>query len=310
MSNIPDEVMGLLGEAAVLVAAYDPGDRLQFANAAFRDAFFIAPDETPLWSEVMRRNHRMGRGTVIRNPDFDAWLTSTLSRRGKAGFRAYETDLADGRWLWMAETVRNDGWMLCVASDITSLKADERSVRQDRDLAIRAAYTDELTGVANRRFVVQQIEKLIGEAPRSGDAIGCVALCDIDHFKAVNDRFGHVVGDLMLKDFAKRMQDQLRRTDSFGRVGGEEFVLVLPGTPLGIAEMIMERLLAVARQARPIPGLPDAGYTFSAGLAEVLPHDDAEHIIRRADDALYQAKLSGRNRIRIYTPPLPPAVNG
>ncbi|WP_407660341.1 GGDEF domain-containing protein [Kaistia algarum] len=303
-------LFGLVEDAQVLVAAYDPSDRLRIANAAFRSAFFIEPEETPLWSEIMRRNHRAGRGTVILNPDFDAWLTSTQSRRGKVGFRAYETDLADGRWIWMAETVRPDGWMLCIASDVTSIRADERTVRQDRDLAIRAAYTDELTGIANRRFVTERITAMV-ETPRGlDDFVGCVALFDLDHFKDVNDHYGHATGDILLRDFSRRMQDQLRRGDCFGRIGGEEFVLVLPATPPDQAALILERMLAVARRARPVPELPEVGYTFSAGLAEAMPGDHPEDVIRRADNALYGAKLGGRNRIRLYNPPHPPAASG
>ncbi|TIN86943.1 MAG: diguanylate cyclase, partial [Mesorhizobium sp.] len=82
---------------------------------------------------LMRRNFKAGKGTFVRDPDFETWLISTQSRRGKTGFREFETDLVDGRWLWMTETVQNDGWMLCIATDITKLRSDGRSVRQDRD---------------------------------------------------------------------------------------------------------------------------------------------------------------------------------
>ncbi len=141
----------LYGETSVLVALYDGQDRLRYANPAFRAAYHLDSTETPLWPDLMRRNFLARRGTVIRADDFEAWLTSTVARRGKTGFRAFETDLMDGRWLWMTETVQSDGWMLCIASDITALRADDRTVRQDRDRAIRAAETDELTGVSNRR---------------------------------------------------------------------------------------------------------------------------------------------------------------
>lgn len=293
-------ILGMFEEAAVLVAAYDPGDRLRFANAAFREAFGLDADETPLWAEVMRRNHAAGRGTVIRNPDFDAWLVSTLSRRGKTGFRAYETDLVDGRWLWMEESVGANGWMLCVASDITSLRADDRSIRQDRDLAMRAAFTDELTGISNRRHVLEQMRAMIGGDATIDGLVGCIAILDLDHFKEVNDRYGHHIGDDLLRDCARRIQAELRRSDGFGRIGGEEFVLVLPGTEIGDAEAIVERMLEIVRNARPVPGNAAIRYTFSAGLAEVYADDHPEDAIRRADQALYTAKLGGRDRVNLY----------
>jgi len=301
--EVPAALLRLIEDTPLLAAALDPFDRFRYANAAFRSAFAMSAGETPIWAELMRRNFGAGLGTVIRTQDFEAWLVSTQSRRGKVGHRAYETDLADGRWLWMSETVRSDGWMLCIASDITSLREDERMVRQARDLAIRASYTDELTGIANRRFVMARIEDMLRAGEAAGVETGCVCLLDLDHFKTVNDRFGHEVGDVILRDFAQRMQSQLRRTDSFGRIGGEEFVLVLPGTTIGQAELIVERMLATARTARPMPSRPDFGYTFSAGLAGAAAGEDADEVLRRADRALYAAKLAGRNRISRYEQP-------
>ncbi len=121
MDDLASRLATLYETTPVPIAAYDPFDRLRFANAAFRGAFFIEKGEEPLWSEIMRRNFRLKRGTVLRTEDFEAWLVATQSRRGKLGFRAFETDLHDGRWLWMTETVQADGWMLCIASDVTSL---------------------------------------------------------------------------------------------------------------------------------------------------------------------------------------------
>ncbi len=133
MDEISRKLLHLCDHTPTLVAAYDSFDRMRYANQAFRSAFFIDANEMPLWSDLMRRNFYSGRGTVIRERDFEAWLISTLSRRGKTGFRAFGTDLVDGRWLWMTETVQADGWMLCIASDITKLRAHGRAVRQDRD---------------------------------------------------------------------------------------------------------------------------------------------------------------------------------
>lgn len=166
------------------------------------------------------------------------------------GFRAFETDLIEGRWLWMTETVQSDGWMLCLASDITKLRAHGRSVRQDLDTAIKASNTDELTGVANRRFVTARMGEMLQRS--SEDPVGCVCVLDLDNFKYINDKFGHQAGDLILRDFATRIQHEVRRSDCFGRVGGEEFVLVLPNTPTEAAELIVERMLAGIRNSRPL----------------------------------------------------------
>jgi len=287
----------------VLVAVYDGFDRIRYANRAFRSAYFIEPEESPTWAEVMRRNHALGRGTVLCVPDFDVWLSSTISRRGKTGFRAFETDLHDGRWLWMTETVESEGWMLCVASDITGLRVEEREIRLDRDLAIKASYTDDLTGVANRRFLTARIEQVLVDHRTIG-RMGCLAVIDLDNFKLVNDRFGHQMGDLVLQDFAKLIQGQLRRSDSFGRMGGEEFALTFPDTSLDHAHLILERMLAVVRLSRPLVQDPDFSYTFSAGITASRPGEPLSDFYRRADEALYRAKVSGRNHVQAFADPV------
>ncbi|MEF0941388.1 sensor domain-containing diguanylate cyclase [Rhizobium sp. BR 362] len=297
MDNDISRLFELFETTPVLVAAYDEFDRLRYANKAFRTAFFIEPDATPFWPDLMRRNFNAKRGTVIHAADFEEWLISTQSRRGKTGFRAFETDLVDGRWLWMTEMVQKDGWMLCVASDVTALKAKSRAVRQDRDLAIKASYTDELTGIANRRFVTARIEDMLQPRGDAEPLLGCLCVLDIDRFKSINDQFGHQIGDLVLRDFAKRVHNLVRRTDCFGRIGGEEFVLTLPSTPIAQARLIVERMLVSVRKARPLQEHPDFQYTFSAGLACAQPGDTALSLYARADRALYMAKLGGRDRI-------------
>lgn len=292
----------LFDAAPVLVAAYDGFDRLRYANKAFREAYFVEAEEEPFWHDLMRRNFTARRGTVIRAEDFEAWLIATQSRRGKIPFRAFETDLLDGRWLWMTETVRDGGWMLCVATDITGLKAKTRTVRQDRDFAIKASYTDELTGVANRRFVTARIEDMLRQRDVEGASDGCLCVLDIDFFKNINDRFGHQTGDVILRDFARKIHGLVRRTDCFGRVGGEEFVLVLPATSMDQAILILERMLAAIRRSKPVKERPELRYTFSGGIAAIQPGDNMLSLYARADKALYVAKLAGRDRVQAEQP--------
>lgn len=248
----------------------------------------------------MRRNYHAGLGTVLTTRNFDDWLVSTQSRRGKVPFRAFETDLVDGRWLWMTETVQQDGWMLCIASDITPLRTDDRRLRQDRDLALRASQTDELTGVANRRFIMTKLEELAGrELPPDERMKGCVAVLDIDNFKTINDRYGHQSGDQVLLDFARHTHSFVRRFDCFGRIGGEEFMLILPDTELNAGIHMLERVMERIRTTRPLTVLPDFAYTCSVGITAVRMGDSAQDLFARADLALYEAKLGGRNRIGV-----------
>lgn len=294
----PDKLKEMFDGSPVLVAAYDAADRLGYANPAFRSAYFVKEGTSPRWSDIMRRNFRAGRGTVLKVPDFDAWLMSTESRRGKIPFRSFETDLHDGRWLLMTETVQPDGWMLCIATDITDLRAEERLLRQHRDTALKASHTDELTGTANRRFVMARIDDMLTK--RAPDRlIGCVCVFDLDNFKYINDTFGHHSGDLILRDFARRIQKLIRRSDTFGRMGGEEFALVLPGTSEEQAHSIVDRMMFAIRGSRPLKIAKNFGYTFSVGIAPARLDSTASDLCQRADKALYAAKMAGRDCIRM-----------
>ncbi|WP_259665013.1 GGDEF domain-containing protein [Rhizobium bangladeshense] len=137
----------------------------------------------------------------------------------------------------------------------------------------------------------------MGRPPRHGSR-GCLAVFDIDNFKRINDRLGHHAGDLVLRDFAHRIHQNVRRNDCFGRVGGEEFLLVMPATGPEDALAMVERMLTVIRFSRPLPDSPDFSYTCSAGIAACVPTDRASELCRRADQALYDAKMSGRDRVR------------
>lgn len=212
-------LMGLQAATPVLIALYDPHDRLRYANEAFRSAYHVGEDEAPTWAEIMRRNHAAGRGTVLKTDDLEAWIAATVHRRGKVPFRTVETDLHDGRWLWMTETVDQKGWMLCIAVDITDVRAGERKLRQDRDFALRASQVDELTSVPNRRYTMERLNEFIRNCAENPHMWGCVAIIDIDYFKAINDRYGHHRGDEVLLDFARQMQEFVRRSDCFGRIG-------------------------------------------------------------------------------------------
>lgn len=297
---IDNEIAGRYASTAdradLLVALFDPGDRLRHANPAFCQAFGVEASDHPTWLDIMRHNHEAGCGTVAQTLDFEHWLASARSRRGKQPFRAFEADLADGRWIWMTETTDADGWMLCIGSDITALRSDDRALRQDRDLALRAAQTDALTGIANRRYVLDLATRLIGESYAGGLPMS-LCLLDIDLFKQINDIHGHQSGDTVLVDFSRRISALVRQRDGFGRIGGEEFMLLLPSTMLETARGIVSRMLEVVRQAAPLPQVPCFRYSCSAGLAALMPGDTIETLYARADAALYAAKQAGRDQV-------------
>lgn len=286
----------LYEQTPLLVALFDETDTLRYANPAFRNALMVPCEGPVTWLQLMRQSYEQGVGVAIQTSDIDAWLASALSRRGKLPFRGFESDLTDGRWIYMTETVDAQGWMLCVAFDITAMRTSERALRLARDGALRAAQTDALTGISNRAHILQQLDTRLEQLRTAGQPCGVVML-DLDHFKRVNDTHGHHAGDLVLTHFARLVASTLRREDGFGRLGGEEFMLLFPNLEPTTMTQIMRRVLEMVRASAPLPEVPDFNYTCSAGLAMLRPELDAIENIRNADRAVYAAKANGRNRL-------------
>ncbi|MDQ0390357.1 GGDEF domain-containing protein [Labrys monachus] len=297
--NLETIIAGLQENSAALLAVYDQEDRLQYANKAFREAYSVAPGEKILWADIMRRNYLARRGTPIDDADFEAWLTATSSRRGKVAHRTFESDLKDGRWLWITETTQPDGWSIYVALDITSLRTGERELRVMQDRALRASLTDDLTAVSNRRHIKGLLEQFMDGRGGNWSRKVCVCMLDIDHFKQVNDRYGHEMGDVVLINFARTVQKNIRLSDGFGRVGGEEFMLIMPDIKLEEAVVVVDCVLDAVRFSPVESQDQQVHYTCSAGIAEVQEGDTPKSIYMRADAALYAAKREGRDRLKI-----------
>lgn len=156
--------------------------------------------------------------------------------------------------------------------------------------------TDHLTHIPNRRYFFEVLEANIAMASRHGQPL-CLAVLDVDHFKDVNDTYGHTVGDKVLVSIAASLQSRLRRSDSVGRLGGEEFAVQLPVTTLNAGAMIAERLRQQIATLE-FPGLnPPLTVSCSIGLAVFSADMSAETFYHEADSALYRAKEGGRNRI-------------
>ncbi len=157
---------------------------------------------------------------------------------------------------------------------------------------------DQLTGTLNRRGMNDAFEREFGRADRSSKPIS-VALLDLDNFKKLNDTFGHQAGDAALVHLAKVVQSTLRPSDVIARYGGEEFVILLPEAGAAEAQQIMTRVQRELTKRFFLANNEKLFITFSAGVAERLPGEDQEAIIRRADKAVYAAKLAGKNRVEI-----------
>jgi diguanylate cyclase (GGDEF)-like protein len=208
-------------------------------------------------------------------------------------------------FLTLAGTV-SLAWVITV-----SYLRERRHHRATRDLAeqLQAANTllsaearhDALTGALSRRYFLDLLRHEIDRAHATGEPL-CMAIADLDHFKQINDRFGHAAGDRALEHFVDTCRAELRGSDAIGRLGGEEFGILLPSTALGAGLEVVERL-RVGLKAIPCAKLPaTAGLSVSIGITELSPEDLPERIISRADLALYAAKSGGRDRSAAVPP--------
>jgi diguanylate cyclase (GGDEF)-like protein len=189
--------------------------------------------------------------------------------------------------------------LLVVAwAGLTASRARTRTLEMEGQLR-RAATTDELTGLLNRRAFFAALDTEIARSARSGSPLA-VALVDLDLFKSVNDRFGHAGGDEVLRKFADTAREAMRTTDVIGRLGGEEFAVLMPDTDQVQSGIAGERLReAVARRRVVLTSGALVPITISVGVAHLVKNEERDRLILRADEALYDAKDSGRNRTRL-----------
>ena len=185
-----------------------------------------------------------------------------------------------------------------VRSQIKRKRYTER-LRDSVQTSMELAVTDALTGLYNRRYMESHVGTLVDRSAARGKSLS-VLLLDIDYFKSINDGHGHDAGDDVLRDFSDRLRACIRGIDLACRYGGEEFVVVMPDTDIGVATMVAERIRRrVAGDMFPIQGgQKSIEVTISIGIAaRSTAEDTAAMILKRADEALYRAKRDGRNRV-------------
>jgi len=267
-------------DAGVLIL--DASQAIVHCNDALGAMFGLAPQQI----------RRLGyEGLVERIRAMTVALPADLSVPPEAGADArtvcHEFETRDPRSVirWVSRTFQSpEPAEVIICTDITT-EVDLAAAYQ------RLAVTDALTGLANRRGIDQHMRREVARVLRHGYRLS-FALLDIDHFKNVNDRFGHGVGDEVLRRVSESMSRTLRASDLAARWGGEEFLVVLTDTGLEGARMCAERIRA-AVEALSVARVGNV--TISAGVAELSPGEDLSIALLRADEMLYKAKASGRN---------------
>jgi two-component system cell cycle response regulator len=180
-------------------------------------------------------------------------------------------------------------------------------LRNMLESSVSLAYTDTLTGVYNRRYMDDHLKHKIAEIAETAKPVS-VMIFDLDHFKMINDTYGHPVGDRVLKGVAERVATSIRDIDLLARYGGEEFVVIMPSTPVEVAATVAQRLCdRLAEKTFAIPGRADGlSVTTSVGVATTIdPTVTVDGLLARADAALYAAKQAGRNRVCVADGDMP-----
>lgn len=285
-SEVPGQIgHGHPSDPAFLAAMLGPGRSSLFEQFSREGSNSVVTTTVPL---ILEGNQRIGVLEIC--TDITEAMARIYSRSLVMGVKAM--GILAGMWIMLLVIVAR-------GDRILSAQAEELS---------RLAGTDELTGLFNRRQLWQTAEREFQRAVRHQRPLSAIVM-DIDHFKAVNDGFGHAVGDEAIRTLAGAIARNLRATDIAGRLGGDEFVLVLPETGAIGAAGLAERLAAELRQIG-LVSMGGRGITCSQGLAETIPGLDStfDDLVARADSALYAAKRAGRARYELHIPKLAETV--
>jgi diguanylate cyclase (GGDEF)-like protein len=288
-------------------ALYDPADRLRFHNGHFLD-LYPSLRELPdirgrTFAELTR--YAMDQGDVLAPSDsgemrlVEDWQRWHWSATGQPVIR----QLGDGRWVRITEHPTAEGGVAALHTDVSEMKVREFELEASRRRVHFLAHHDSLTGLPNRLLLEDRLHQLAQLARRHASAVA-VMYIDLDGFKAVNDRYGHAVGDGLLRRFADRLQNSLRESDTVARLGGDEFVGLFEVSREAAhegARRVAERLQQVAAEPTEVESRRlQIGCSIGVCL-QPLEIEDPDRALRAADQALYTAKENGKGGVVFYS---------
>ncbi|BFM14542.1 hypothetical protein R50073_07250 [Maricurvus nonylphenolicus] len=286
--NLTDDCLGV----------FDDKDMLVFCNENLARLFGL-PIEKALnkyFDEIIRHCHAAPGGINIETDDIEQWIIDANQKRRSQCFRAFETDLKDGRWVLVTEQLVEDQHIFMYCSDITDKKKYEFEIKKKSEELFTLATTDSLTQTYTRRHFYQQAERELSRCHRE-DITCALLMIDLDYFKKINDQYGHAGGDKALEHFSKGIRQQLREHDLVGRLGGEEFAILLPGTDKSTSIQIAERLRSTTEENT--VSYRGTSFNISVSIGIAISSNNCktiDQIMCLADNNLYKAKANGRNQ--------------
>ncbi|MDR2033610.1 MAG: diguanylate cyclase [Helicobacteraceae bacterium] len=261
-------------------------ERIVYANRAFLEFAGEADIESFNANCLIERLFSKGDP----NRKYTKWiaeLAKTKERSRIVRMRSLKDNAKSGSFVVKADRIDQKDWIIASFADITR-------IAKERERALSDALTDSLTKIFNRRKFDDEVSREIC-VKRSERAVSIISL-DVDRFKEINDNFGHGAGDMALVEIARLVRGEIRKSDIFARIGGEEFAILLPGSDLGGASAIAEKL-RVLIESKTFESI--GRITCSFGVAELKEGESVEEFVKRADFALYKAKKSGRNCVAL-----------
>ena len=302
--QIPPQIKELIFESLSLthdgIGVFSAGDILLYCNEVMAAMFGLEVDTATgkSFDELIEFCFTAKTGLAIETDKLEDWLDKAHRLRRSKKFRSFEVDHVDNRWFLVTEHTALDDTLLLFCSEITLQKRNEAKLKDLNEKLTELAYRDSLTGIFNRRYFYESARIELSRCMRQ-QSNASLLMIDLDYFKSVNDRFGHEGGDQVLIETTVLVRDLLRNYDIFGRLGGEEFAILLPDTDLAAAIVIGNRILEKLRQHVFLPPLETYSVTASMGVAEINEsHTTLDVLIRAADEKLYLAKREGRDNVK------------
>ncbi|EDQ02256.1 sensory box/GGDEF domain protein [Shewanella benthica KT99] len=292
MSNANSRYSSLIDAAFDAIITMDGKQNIQFFNHAAENTFGYSADEVigKSITKLMQKKFRPNHSDYIKQ-----FTDSDIQSRDMSS-----------RVMIMAVKKDNTEFPVEITISKISVNGKIEFTTIIRDLSNRIAFieklqhqvnTDNLTGLYNRNYFNSKLKDIYHQYKRFGHSF-CVLMLDLDRFKMVNDSYGHLIGDKVLQEFSKKVQQVLREVDLLARFGGEEFIVLLPNTKLEAAKDVADRIRKrVSKQRVLSQNHEPVTFTVSIGVAEIGTDDEKESIIKLADEALYRAKNNGRNRV-------------